>query len=183
MDLTYLHLILNHIPVIGIIIGFLIVAWAALRGYDHVKNTGLVVLVLTALVAIPVYLTGEPAEEVVEHLPGVSEQIIELHEDAALYSLILAIVSGAIALLALIAKRFMAAKIGLVAVYACLLVSFIAAASMAYTANLGGQIRHTEIRQIQSGNANAQIQPEKTKKADDDHSKTKSETKEEEDGH
>jgi len=183
MDLTYLHLILNHIPVIGIIIGFLILGWAALRGYDHVKNTGLVLLVLTALVAIPVYLTGEPAEEVVEHLPGVSEQIIELHEGAALYSLILAIVTGALALLALVTKRYLDAKISLVAVYACLLFSLIAASSMVYTAYLGGQIRHSEIRQTQSGNANAEIQPEKTKKEDDDDSKKKSKTKEEEDDH
>jgi uncharacterized membrane protein len=178
MDLTYLHLILNHIPVIGVIIGFLILAWATLRGYEEVKNTGLVVLVLTALVAIPVYLTGEPAEEVVEHLPGVSEQIIELHEGAALYSLILVIVSGALALLALVAKRFLSAKVSVVAVYACLVFSLIAAASLAYTANLGGQIRHSEIRQVQSGNPNAEIQPEK-KKDDDDHS----ETKEDEDDH
>ena len=182
MDLTYLHLILNHIPVIGIIIGFLILGWGALRGYEQVKNTGLVVLLLAGLVAIPVYLTGEPAEEVVEHLPGVSEQIIERHEDAALYSLVLAIVSGALALLALIAKRFMAAKIGVVAIYVCLLVSLIAAGSMVYTAYLGGQIRHSEIRQIQSGNANAEIQREKTKKEEDDHSK-KSKTTEEDDDH
>ena len=38
MDLTHLHLILNHIPVIGIIIGFLILAWGALRGYDEVNE-------------------------------------------------------------------------------------------------------------------------------------------------
>jgi len=168
MDLTHLHLILNHVPVIGIIIGFLILAWGALRGYDEVKNTGLVILVLTALVAIPVYLTGEPAEETVEHLPGVSEQIIELHEDSALYSLILTTVSGALALLALTAIRFLTAKVSLWTVYACLLLSLIAGASVVYTANLGGQIRHSEIRQTQSGNAGAETRPAETRKGEDD---------------
>jgi hypothetical protein len=181
MDLTYVHLILNHIPVIGIIIGLLILAWGAVRGYDHVKNTGLAVLVLTALVAIPVYLTGEPAEEVVEHLPGVSEQIIELHEAAALYSLILAIASGAFALFALVAVRFLSAKISLVAVYGCLLVSLIAAASMVYTAYLGGQIRHSEIRRSQSGDISPETQQEKTTKENDDHSKAKPKTREDDD--
>jgi hypothetical protein len=37
--------------------------------------------VLTALLALPVYFTGEPAEKVVERLPGVTEPLIEEHEN------------------------------------------------------------------------------------------------------
>lgn len=168
MDLTHLHLILNHIPVIGLTFGFLILAWGALRGFREVQTVGLAVLLFAALVAIPVYLTGEPAEEVVEHLPGVSEQIIELHEDSASLSLILAIVSGVLALAALILTRLANSKIGLLSVYACLLVSLIGAASMAYTANLGGQIRHSEIRQAEAGTQSSEIAPAKARD-DDDH--------------
>jgi hypothetical protein len=48
------------------------------------------VFVFTALLALPVYFIGEPAEEVVEHLPGVAKSLIEKHENAALFALLMA---------------------------------------------------------------------------------------------
>ena len=168
MDATHLHLILNHIPVLGLIGGFVILAWGTFRSYADIQKTGLTILVVTAFAAIPVYLTGEPAEEVVEHLPGVSEQIIELHEDSALSSLVLAIVTGTIALVALFARRFASAKIAAAGVYITLILSLVAGAAMAYTANLGGQIRHTEIRQLQGGTAETEHESKKKTKDDDD---------------
>jgi uncharacterized membrane protein len=128
----------------------------------------LTILVVTAFAAIPVYLTGEPAEEVVEHLPGVSEQIIELHEDSALSSLVLAIVTGTFALVALFARRFSSEKIAAAGAYITLILSLAAGAAMAYTANLGGQIRHTEIRQVQSGTAGTEQESKKKTNDDDD---------------
>lgn len=166
MDSTHLHLVLNHLPLFGLVFGFLLVVWGVVRGYSHVENAGLTTFVLAGLIAIPVYLTGEPAEEVVEHLPGVSEQFIELHEEGAIISLILAIATGAIALVTLCAKRFGSLRVGIVGSYVCLLLSLVAGASMAYTANLGGEIRHTEIRTSQTGRANA---PDKPKRSEVDH--------------
>lgn len=169
MDLAHLHLILNHVPVIGLVIGFFVLAWGVLRKYDDVGNIGLVTLFVTSLVAIPVYLTGEPAEDIVENLPGVSEQVIELHEDAAMYSLVLCIVVGVLALVALAARRFMSDAIAMIATFAVLVFTLLAGASIAYTANLGGQVRHTEIRQSQSGTTNTGSQTtEKKKEKDDD---------------
>lgn len=169
MDLVHIHLLLNHIPVFGLLIGFLILSWGTLRDYGEVKSTGLVVLFVTSLVAIPVYLTGEPAEEVVEKLPGVSEQIIGLHEDAAIYSLVLCIGTGIVAFLALIARRFLSETIARFGIFFVLLVALIAGASIAYTSNLGGQVRHSEIRQAQSGTNGAETPAaEKKKEKDDD---------------
>jgi hypothetical protein len=169
MDLVHIHLLLNHIPVFGLLIGFLILSWGTLRDYGEVKNTGLVVLFVTSLVAIPVYLTGEPAEEVVEKLPGVSEQIIGLHEDAAIYSLVLCIGTGIVAFLALIVRRFLSETIARFGIFFVLILALIAGASIAYTSNLGGQVRHSEIRQAQSGTNGAETPAaEKKKEKDDD---------------
>lgn len=168
MDLTHLHLILNHLPVVGIIVGFFVLTWGVVRSYDNVQDVGLSILFFTAMIALPVYLTGEPAEEMVEHLPGVSEQIIELHEESAVLSLSLAIATGALAFLTLVAKRFLSARFGLMAIYFCLLVSIIAGASITYTANLGGQIRHSEIRASQAGDRNVPAQRREAKVDDDD---------------
>lgn len=167
MDGAHLHLILNHIPVFGLLVGFLLLVWGMIRGYDEVQKAALVTLFLTAATALPVYLTGEPAEEIVEHLPGVSEQIISQHEDSAMFSLILSMITGVLAIGAIALKRFLSAQIAAVAIVAVLILTFITGGSLAYTANVGGQIRHTEIRNGQAGET-PRIQTEKRKGKDDD---------------
>ena len=94
MDPVHVHLFLNHVPIVGSFAAVLLLAYAAIRKSDEVMRVGLVALVLTALVAIPVYLTGEPSEDIVEKLPGVSEAFMEEHEDAGKLALIAAIVTA-----------------------------------------------------------------------------------------
>ena len=66
MDFAHLHLMFNHVPVVGVVLGSFVLLWGALRRSKDVVSVGLVTMILTALVAIPVYLTGETAEEMVE---------------------------------------------------------------------------------------------------------------------
>jgi uncharacterized membrane protein len=146
MDLTHLHLMLNHVPVTGVVFGFLIGFVGVLARSKTATRVGLGMIVFSALIAIPVYLTGDTAEELVEGLPGVSEAVISQHESAATLSLALACVAGGLALLTLFFGRSLVSKIPGYLIGATLLVALVATASMARTANLGGQIRHTEIR-------------------------------------
>jgi uncharacterized membrane protein len=166
MDGVHLHLLLNHIPVFGMIFATPLFAYALLRRSDELKRLSLIILVLAALSAIPVYLTGEPAEETVEKLAGVSEAIIEQHEDSAKLSLIFAIVTGAISLIGIVLMRSKQ-EFARWFVLLSLLFSMVTAVLMARTANLGGQVRHTEIR---SGDAVLQKpeQREARKESDDD---------------
>jgi uncharacterized membrane protein len=83
MNQAHLHLLLNHLPILGTLFGLLILAGGFLLKNDTVKRTALGIFVLSAILAIPAYLTGEGAEEVVEGLPGVTENLIEAHEDMA----------------------------------------------------------------------------------------------------
>lgn len=167
MDGAHLHLILNHIPVFGLLVGFLLLAWGMIRGYNDIQKAALVTLFVTAATALPVYLTGEPAEDIVEKLPGVSEQIMSQHEDSAMFSLIMAMITGVLALGAIAVKRFLSTQIAAMAAVAVLIVTLITGGAMAFTANLGGQIRHTEIRNGQASET-PQIQTEKRKEKDDD---------------
>ena len=166
MDWTYFHLAMNHFPVIGAIFGMVVLGWGLFRGSVEVKNLGLAVLVLTAVAAIPVYLTGEPAEEAVEGLPGVLETAIEQHEDFAAFGLMMAIIGGAAALGSLIYSWFrpVQQRIGKLLAIGTLALSLITVGAMSWTAKLGGVIRHTEI----SGTAPQGSQPEAIKKADRD---------------
>lgn len=70
MNLTHLHLLLNHLPVVGTICGAGLLAFTLSRRSNDLKRAALGLLVISALVAIPAYLTGEPAEDGVKGLPA-----------------------------------------------------------------------------------------------------------------
>ena len=145
MNPAHAHLILNHIPLIGMGFTLLLLIVAILRKSNELINVALIFTILVALWAIPVYLSGEPAEEVVEDLPGISEQMIEEHEERAEIAFIFAEVAGVLALISLIARRF-SNNIGQKLTILTLLVLLVSGGLMAWTANLGGKINHPEIR-------------------------------------
>ena len=146
MDLVHLHLMLNHVPVIGIVLGLFVLLAGVLARSKPVAITALGLLIFAGLVAIPVYFTGEPAEEMVEGLPGVSEAVIGTHESAAMVSLVLAMATGLLAMGTVVLLRTRLVRAQSYLVMASLVFSVITSISMIQTANLGGQIRHTEIR-------------------------------------
>lgn len=150
MDLHHLHLVLNHFPVIGTIIAIVLLTGAFIRTSSDLRWITLCIVLGLALVTIPVYLTGEPAEEAVEGTQGVSEAIIERHEEAALPALVLMEVSGGFSLIVMLLlwRRSRFTRLGFGAL---LVMSIVTAASMGWTANIGGQIRHKEIRAGQAG--------------------------------
>lgn len=168
MNYAHLHLIFNHLPLFAVVFGVLILAWGLFRRSDEVQQVGLVLLILNALAAIPAYLTGEPAEEIAENLPGVSEQIIGSHESVAMIALIVSLIAGVVAVIALASRRLFSGKIPAIAVYLALVAGLASCVLMGYTANLGGQVRHTEIRGDQGYTPSTDKRSEKREKDDDD---------------
>lgn len=145
MSATHLHLVLNHIPILGVPFGMALLVAGVLRHSDELKRAALVTFSLAALMVAPVFFTGEPAEESVEHLAGVSESLIERHEDLAELSLGLTSCLGVLSLITLVGWRKKEIPGGLLA--AVMALSLLSAASLALTGAAGGQIRHSEIRQ------------------------------------
>lgn len=144
MNGAHLHLALNHLPVVGVLVALLVLAVALLRGNDTLRRTGLALALAAGLAAGAAYLTGEGAEEVAEDLPGVTETLIERHEDAAKVATIAAAALGVLALGVLVLTRGRPVSTGPTAlVFAAALLT---GGAMTWTAYLGGQIRHTEIR-------------------------------------
>jgi hypothetical protein len=164
MDATYFHLAMNHFPVIGAVFAMVILAWGIFRDSEEIKNLGFAAMIVTAMVAIPVFLTGEPAEETVEGLPGVLESVIEQHEDFAKFALIASIVSGVAAFAAFMHGRIRSTHsvVGRSIAIVTLALSIATVGAMSWTAKLGGVIRHTEIGATTPG----QSQPADAKKAD-----------------
>ena len=70
MSNAHWHLILNHLPVLGVPFGAVLLGLGLLRGTMALQRAGLAVLVLAGLAAGVAYLTGEPAEHAVGHEQG-----------------------------------------------------------------------------------------------------------------
>ncbi|HKW48383.1 MAG TPA: hypothetical protein VJN70_13130 [Gemmatimonadaceae bacterium] len=144
MSTVHLHLLLNHVPVLGVVFVTLLLCLALVRSSGELAKLSLASLALVGVISILVFVTGEPAQEAIEHLPGFSERLIDRHEDAALVATIAAGCIGAVALGALVVYRRRAVPRWLTLF--ALVAALGSTGLMGYVANLGGQIRHTEIR-------------------------------------
>jgi uncharacterized membrane protein len=145
MSAAHWHLMLNHIPLLGLAIGTVLLAYGAGRRHDDVQRASLGLLAGAGLSAIAVYLTGEPAEEVVEGLANVSHDALDAHEHFAIYALVGGIATGVAALGSLLygwARRALARW----TVLLTLVLALTTTGLLGYTANLGGKISHPELR-------------------------------------
>jgi len=146
MSFVHLHLLLNHVPVVGVVFVVLLLAVALWKRNNDIGKLALALLAGIAAVTAIVFLTGEPAEEAVENVAGVSEALIHRHEDVALAALISTGVVGSLALGVLWWYRKQTLPRSLVG--GAFVVMLGISGLMAWTANLGGQIRHSEIRSV-----------------------------------
>ena len=144
MNSVQMHLALTHVPVILSLVGMVMLIVALLRKNPTLTKTSYIIILIAGVAALPVFFSGEGTEEAVEHAPGVSEAIIERHEEVANLAMISIAAAGILSLGALFFfRRILASRIlkGMI-----LLLAVTSGGLMAQTAHLGGQIRHTEIR-------------------------------------
>lgn len=140
-------MILNHVPVIGVGFITLLFIVAMARKSNELIAVALGFTILLSLATVPVYLTGHLAEEVLEdlHLPSISKERIEAHEEKADIAFISIEVAGALALITLIVRRYSSRR-GSVMIVLTLLALIISGGLVVWTADLGGKIHHQEIR-------------------------------------
>ncbi len=142
MNSIQIHLLLNHLPVIGTLSALLILFFALIRRQEAVRKTGLVVLIVSALFAIPASKSGEEAEELLEEWPGISHDLLHEHEEAAELATPVLLVSGALGLVALFWTQRAVLFSGL-----ALVIGLLGFGAAARAAHLGGLIRHPELIQ------------------------------------
>jgi uncharacterized membrane protein len=151
MNQTHIHLLINHLPIFGSILGGLVLAYGLWTKSNDTKIAAYFLFIISAIGAGVAYFTGEAAEESVEHLQGVVEATITTHEDFALFALISLIILG----LASIIGLFLALRkspLTRTSAFMVLFISIISFGLVARTGYLGGQIRHTEINSASNPN-------------------------------
>lgn len=145
MDPVHIHLLLNHLPIVGVPLVAALLGWGLVRGSRELIRTAMAGAVILAALTYPVFLTGEPAEEGVEHLAGFSERLVHEHEERAELALIAVLLTGAIAGAGLLVTRRTTTAprtMGGLTLTALL----VSGALLALTGKSGGEIRHEEIR-------------------------------------
>jgi uncharacterized membrane protein len=141
---AHLHLLVNHSPVFGTLFAFALLIASYFTSANVLRRTALVVLVCSAVAGAAADLSGQAAEDAVRGFPGVRREVIHAHEQMGDKAYYLGIALGILALIALIRWRRRPIPAG--AALAAVLATAFVGGAFAYTALLGGQIRHTEVR-------------------------------------
>ena len=144
MNYAHLHLLLNHVPVIGSIVGLGLFLISFFGKNEDLRRSSYIIFAAVALITIPAFLSGFGAEQMIKG-PGVSDALISRHEGSALLSLWFMELTGAIALIGLWQSHATAPP-SRWNVWAVMLFSVLTVVLMARTGNTGGDIRHPELR-------------------------------------
>jgi hypothetical protein len=143
LNWTHIHLMINHLPVIGLAVPIALLLVDRARKNRKLEWLRLQMFVVFALLAIPVYLTGSPANHKMREMPGISRDAIHRHSNAADFAFWTMEGLGAISLFAL--YKFRSSQTAPPRLAAALLVlALVTLALMIWTADLGGKIRHSQ---------------------------------------
>jgi uncharacterized membrane protein len=146
MNDAHLHLVLNHLPIVGMLFSLIVLMVGLITKNEGTQRTALGLLIFVGILAVLASWSGEQAEEMVEEINGVSHKLIHEHEEWAEKAEWSAILTGLLASLGLFLsfKRHQLTKVML---FITLLGGFVSMALFAKAGTSGGVIRHPEINQ------------------------------------
>ena len=149
MNAAHLHLLVNHLPVIGEIFSVLLMIYGFIRKNLEVQRAGLWAILITGITGFVSDKTGGPAARMIHDMHLVNDAAIKVHAQAADYALMFSIISGVLALIALILYRGVppkaAGKPARIFLVGAFIVALFNVSVLVRTSELGGEIRHTEM--------------------------------------
>jgi hypothetical protein len=145
LNLAHIHIILNHVPSLGSIAGLLLLAAGIYKKDEALKQFAYGVLVLITMAILPTYISGAEAQRLVAQNPSYSAGMFQLHQNAAMVTLLFMTAAGMFAWFGLWEYR-RSARSGLFTTRCTLISTMAAVGSVLVTANIGGEISHPEIR-------------------------------------
>jgi len=143
--MAHIHLLINHVPILGSLFVFILFSVALVFKNGFLQKVSLWFLAGVALSTVVAYTSGDGTKRAVQGLPQVSDATISLHEQAAIYGLILMFLVGIVSLVGILlySKRPVLPVYFRLTVLVLLLGSVGVMISIGF---LGGQIMHPEIR-------------------------------------
>ncbi len=162
MESAYLHIVTNHIPIIGVPLALALLVLGIWRKSDELKTASFLVLIFLGAATLGTFLLGQGGEDYVEDLAGISHDSISEHEGFAKFALGSVAVTAILSLFAMFRYKgysFLkrrgnnplgddatstAATFPNWIVFAILVFTLSSSAILGYTGKLGGKIRHSE---------------------------------------
>ncbi len=145
MNDAHFHLVVNHLPIIFPLVGFIVLLTGLISKSEAVKRTAFLIFIIGAITSIFAMNSGEGAEEVIEKMNGISKDFIHTHEEAAETFALATYLLGAISLLGIWAS-FRQKKYANIVSIVILVFTLVTLFFGRQTGTTGGEIRHTEIR-------------------------------------
>ena len=146
MNQAHLHLIVNHLPIVGSLFAAVLLAAGVFRQHLDLTKAGLVAVLAAGLLCLPAQLTGEGAAAIAQKLPRTSRALIHNHEEAAELGFWVLETAAALALFGLLLLKNNSPKARLLSMLT-LAAAVLSFGLLARAGNLGGQIGHPEIRE------------------------------------
>jgi hypothetical protein len=151
MNAAYVHVVFNHLPIMGVPLGALVLALGLWARNGPIERAALLLFVLLALGTLGVFFAGLAAENWAEHVARFDEAAIDAHLGVAMVALGACVVLGVASLAVLLANggfasfrasdaRPLSARAG----GGVLALAVVACVVLGVTGELGGRIRHTE---------------------------------------
>ena len=147
MNAPHIHLMLNHLPVIGLALGLIVLIAGLLRKNSTVLVVALSIIALSGMSSYPTMYSGGASEHYLEEHENeynVDHELIHDHEEAAELAFWPTLATGVFSLVCLfgIFKGFSwTNKLALV----ILVLGIISVGLLYQTSNSGGKIRHPEL--------------------------------------
>ena len=144
-DVTHVHLLLNHVPTVGTVIGLGLFVMAYLRRSEHLRHVSFELLFLIALASLPAYISGLVAQGALMQRDDVNLAAIAAHHDRAMVAFIVIELIGFVSWLALWQYRRRNRTAGWISP-AVLILGALTLLLVTSAATVGGEIRHPEIK-------------------------------------
>lgn len=149
MNFAHLHLILTHFPPV-LSLGGVISGAAAIflprRRPELVQLTLLLLIVVGASMPL-VYFAGDRAADTIGRVEGINQDAIAPHQHAAKIALSVSTGAAFAAVILLIVERRHPSLTPILRLLV-LVIALASAATIGWTANLGGEIHHPEIHHV-----------------------------------
>lgn len=144
MNAFHAHLLVNHIPIIGVIFSLITMIVGIMSKSDGIKRTALILVIIAGFGTFAAHVTGENAEEASEIRNDFTHQLVEQHEHASEPFFQVMMLTTLVSIAALIFSM-RNHKLGNILTYV-VTAGIIAASFLAQQAGeSGGKIRHPEI--------------------------------------
>ena len=146
MNLAHFHIVVNHIPSLGSILGLLLLALGIYKKDETIKQSAYFVLVLIAMAVLPTYVSGAEAQRIVKTSASYSAGMVQLHQNLAMVTLLAMTFAGMFAWFGAweIRRHKRSASF---TTAATLILTTAAVVLVLDTASIGGKINHSEIRE------------------------------------